>query len=254
MAVSMGLTVDFSDSVGYVNYADHDLTDIENDEDYAYTPTAFQPVLPRSCKRTYGVFLGSEVVLERKLRSRMHGQLEQLRAVIPNSFTEEKASILADAYKYIEKLQRQVEELYYELGTESCFEEGSSCCEDDFSLSHRERTLETNADSESSSGSEFGYSQPTVKVRRTKEGLNIHIECDKRPGLLVDIMELLESRGLNMEQASIVCVEQLVFDGIGSEDEGSDAGVNRQAMHVSAEELGASLRSLISGPTQSSTQ
>lgn len=87
MAVSMGLTVDFSDSVGYVNYADHDLTDIENDEDYAYTPTAFQPVLPRSCKRTYGVFLGSEVVLERKLRSRMHGQLEQLRAVIPNSFT-----------------------------------------------------------------------------------------------------------------------------------------------------------------------
>lgn len=93
-----------------------------------------------------------------------------------------------------------------------------------------------------------------VKVRRTKEGLNIHIECDKRPGLLVDIMELLESRGLNMEQASIVCVEQLVFDGIGSEDEGSDAGVNRQAMHVSAEELGASLRSLISGPTQSSTQ
>lgn len=75
---------------------------------------------------------------------------------------EEKASILADAYKYIEKLQRQVEELYYELGTESCFEEGSSCCEDDFSLSHRERTLETNADSESSSGSEFGYSQPTV--------------------------------------------------------------------------------------------
>lgn len=32
-----------------------------------------------------------------------------------------------------------------------------------------------------------------------EEGLKIYIECDKRFGLLVEIMELLELRGLNVE-------------------------------------------------------
>lgn len=36
MVVSMGLIVDFSDLVGYVNYVDYDFIDIENDEDYVY--------------------------------------------------------------------------------------------------------------------------------------------------------------------------------------------------------------------------
>lgn len=56
-----------------------------------------------------------------------------------------------------------------------------------------------------------------MEVVRTDEGLKIHIECHKRPGLLVEIMELLESCGLNVEEASIACQEHLVFDGIGSE-------------------------------------
>lgn len=52
---------------------------------------------------------------------------------------------------------------------------------------------------------------------RIEEGLKIHIECCKVLGLLVEIMELLESCGLNVEQASIACQDHLVFDGIGCE-------------------------------------
>lgn len=49
------------------------------------------------------------------------------------------------------------------------------------------------------------------------EGLKIHIECDKRPGLLVDIMELLELNGLNLEQANIACLEHLSLEALSLE-------------------------------------
>ncbi|XP_024356358.1 transcription factor SCREAM2 [Physcomitrium patens] len=261
MALSTGLPLEFNDAVDYFNYTNQDyssdLTDTENDEEYACTPRGFQPILPRSCKRTYGVFLESEVVPERRLRGRIHEQLELLGAVIPSSCSGEKSSILADAYEYIEKLQRQVEELNYELDMESYLgddlchcEDDCSCCEHNLSPSSTERTAESNAGLESSSGSDCGCSQPTVEIVRTEEGLKIHIECDKRPGLLVEIMELLESRGLNVEQASIACVDQLVFDGISSEIEGNDAEDSRHMTHVNAEDVEASLRSLIADQRQ----
>jgi hypothetical protein len=47
--------------------------------------------------------------------------------------------------------------------------------------------------------------------------LRIHRECGMRPGLLLAIMELLESSGLTVEEATVECVERLVFDGIGLE-------------------------------------
>lgn len=56
-----------------------------------------------------------------------------------------------------------------------------------------------------------------MEVVQTQGRLKIHVECEKRSGLLVDIMEVLESSGLNVEQASITCQEHLVFDGVGSE-------------------------------------
>jgi len=53
-------------------------------------------------------------------------------------------------------------------------------------------------------------------VVRTEPGLKMHVECETRPGLLLGMMEMLESSGLSVEQANIECVDQrLVFDGIG---------------------------------------
>lgn len=50
-----------------------------------------------------------------------------------------------------------------------------------------------------------------------KEGLKIYIECEKWLGLLWDIMELLELRGLNVEKVSVVFDEYFVLDCVGLE-------------------------------------
>lgn len=92
MALSMSIPMELNDALDYCNYADQDypsdLTDTENDEElYAFTPRAFERTVPRSSKRTYGLFLDSDAVPERRLRSKINEQLELLRAVLPNSCT-----------------------------------------------------------------------------------------------------------------------------------------------------------------------
>lgn len=222
----------------YCSYAEEYASDL--DDEYAFTLRAFErTTAPRSSKRTYGLFLESDPVPERRLRPKIDEQLELLRAVLPNSCTDEKASILTGAYEYIEKLQRQVQELHYDLDSEHDssvvdFWEDESC-------------EESRSNAESSCSSCGVCSQPTVEVVRIEEGLKIHIECWKVPGLLVEIMELLESYGLNVEQASIACQDHLVFDGIGSEVEVSDGC---RLSSVSAEAVQTGLRLLIEGRRQ----
>lgn len=229
-ALSMGPA-----ALEYCNYEDYG-SDL--DDEYAFTPRAFErTTAPRSSKRTYGLFLESDPDPERKLRPKIDEQLELLRAVLPNSCTEEKASILTGAYEYIEKLQRQVQELQYELDSEHDssvvdFWEDEEFCE-------QSRHVDYSNAAESSCSSCGVCSQPTVEVVRIEEGLKIHIECCKVPGLLVEIMELLESCGLNVEQASIACQDHLVFDGIGCEVEVSDG------CRVSAEAVQTGLQLLI---------
>lgn len=50
----------------------------------------------------------------------------------------------------------------------------------------------------------------------TRAGLRIHVECDKRPSLLADIMKVLEARGLNVEGAGVAFEERFVLDCAGS--------------------------------------
>lgn len=58
-----------------------------------------------------------------------------------------------------------------------------------------------------------------VEVVGNEEGFRIHIECERRPRVLADIMEMLESSGMSVEQVSIAYREdsQFVFDCLGSE-------------------------------------
>jgi hypothetical protein len=101
----MGMAMELNEALGYCGDADveyaSDLTDSESDEEYACSSRAFE----RSAKRTYEVFVDSDgVVPERRKRSRIDEQLELLRAAIPDFCTDEKESILAGAYEYIENL------------------------------------------------------------------------------------------------------------------------------------------------------
>jgi transcriptional regulator of aromatic amino acid metabolism len=50
----------------------------------------------------------------------------------------------------------------------------------------------------------------------TRAGLRIRVECDKRAGLLADIVKVLESRGLNVEEANVGFEDRFVLDCIGS--------------------------------------
>jgi hypothetical protein len=82
----------------------------------------------------------------------------------------EKESILAGAYEYIENLQRQVQELNDELDGESAYsddddddeEDDVSSCEDDLSA-EIERPVDSNAGLELDRAECCGCSNPTVR-------------------------------------------------------------------------------------------
>ncbi len=50
----------------------------------------------------------------------------------------------------------------------------------------------------------------------TRAGLRIRVECDKRAGLLADIMKVLESSGLNVEGTRVAFEERFVLDCVDS--------------------------------------
>ena len=80
---------------------------------------------------------------------------------------DEKASILAGAYEYIEKLQRQVLELYTELDTEfACSDEEVSSCEGDYFSDEDERPVDSNAALEATYLECRGCSHPMVGLCR----------------------------------------------------------------------------------------
>ena len=85
---------------------------------------------------------------------------------------DEKESILAGAYEYIENLQRQVQELNDELDGESAYsdddddeEDDVSSCEDDLSA-EAERPADSNAGLELDRAESCGCSNPTVGLLR----------------------------------------------------------------------------------------
>lgn len=253
----MGIVMELSEVVGGCDdYADveyaSDLTDTEEEEEeFVCTPRALERVVPRSSKRTYDKFLESEAVSERRKRCRIDEQIELLRAAIPNSLcTNEKASILAGAYEYIEKLQRQVLELYTELDTEfACSDEEVSSCEGDyFSDEDEERPVDSNAALEATCLECRGCSHPMIEVVGSEGVLRIHVECERRPHVLANIMEFLESTGMNADQVSIAYhgESQFVFDCVGSEVAGKDMPDSRY--------VEACLRSLISDQGDVSSQ
>lgn len=63
------------------NFSDVDTTDSENEE----VPKAFEPVVPRSGKRTYGVLV-EDLLAERRLKNaKLDEQLAFLRSILPGT-------------------------------------------------------------------------------------------------------------------------------------------------------------------------
>lgn len=243
---TMGAAVQFTDAVGYycenVDYAS-DLTDAESDEEYGCVPRALERVVSRSSKRTYGACLDHGVVPERRLRCRVDEQLALLRAVIPVSCTDERASVLTGAYEYIESLQRQVQELHSELDTVSWSDDDDdeSSCEDDCARpscsDDDDRAGDSNSAFEWSCAGGRGRSRSRVEVVSNRAGLRVRVECEKSPGLLGEVMAVLEGRGLNVEEASVALEDRFVLDCFGT--------VGDRKHVVESRHVGSRLKALI---------
>lgn len=92
MALSVSLhneaAVELFDLTDQEYNSDVTSTGDSDQEDFSSVPRAFERVVPRNLKRTYGVLVDSSSVLpERRLRTRVDEQLEFLRAILPNSCT-----------------------------------------------------------------------------------------------------------------------------------------------------------------------
>ncbi|KAG0563859.1 hypothetical protein KC19_8G065300 [Ceratodon purpureus] len=149
-------------------------------------------VAPSFSKRTYGV---NQVAYESTSMERMRKcakldeQLDGLRALLPHSTRRRERndpSVVMDAYRYIVALQQEVEDLSAELL--EC--EADSCDQESTFKLHR---------------SKISYQQPLVEVMKRDGVMEVRIVCPTRPGLLVDVMEAVEARGLTITQARIAC-------------------------------------------------
>lgn len=83
--------MEFSEALEhYQDFADQeyysDLAESDGDHEFASMPQAFEQVVPRRLKRTYGVLVDG-VVPDRRLKSRIDEQLEVLRSMLPNNCT-----------------------------------------------------------------------------------------------------------------------------------------------------------------------
>lgn len=145
-------------------------------------------------KRTYGV---RSSCLEHSC-AKLDQQLDGLRAVVPNSTSrrERSDSIVVDAYYYIATLQKQVEDLSSEL-----LEDASLARTQDEEIDER--------------------SLPMVEVMKRDGVLEVRMVCANRPGLLVDVMEAVESRGLTVVDAKIASHSNIVFEYLSLESEES---------------------------------
>lgn len=194
------------------NFSDVDTTDSENEE----VPKAFEPVVPRSGKRTYGVLV-EDLLAERRLKNaKLDEQLAFLRSILPGTHEgEEKASVLVDAYQYIMRLQKCVDDLNSELvplSTPVSFDSANL---------HQRYYPQGEPAAQSTSGDSLCvlYQHPMVEVKREEGKMEVHIACMNRPGLLVDIMGALDSKRITVLHASIACRQDVLFEALSIEKE-----------------------------------
>ncbi|KAG0601964.1 hypothetical protein M758_11G151300 [Ceratodon purpureus] len=199
--------------------------------EFVALPRACQRVgVPGFLKRTYGVDLASEASLERRCKSaKLDEQLDGLRAVLPDvaSRSKERKNVVLDAYHYIASLQRQVEDLNAELREDASADAAQAIeeqsCEGQWSLSCLSGLRQ----------------QPIVDVARQDGLLEVRIVCANRPGLLVDVMEAVESRGFTIMQARIACHNEIVVEYLSLENEDSESlltGGDQKAESVEEED------------------
>lgn len=130
--------------------------------------------------------LSKNVVSERRRRQKMNKLLYTLRALVPNISKMDKASILADAIEYVEKLKQQVERAESDVQSTNVS-----------ALSADPRVEETDSlavslDAANRYGSDRKY-HVQVEVRVEESIVEVRIRCKQEHGILFHVTRALET-------------------------------------------------------------